>query len=155
MPLDSLFSLSNLLVLPFWFVMIFLPRWGWARRLIGSPLIVLPPALLYAALVLPSVTDVFGGLMNPTLAGIAALLGTPFGATVGWAHFLAFDLFVGRWAYLDAHARGIHPVLMAPVLFCVLMLGPIGFALYLALRYGHGWLNRRAPNMETNQLMSP
>lgn len=133
--MENLFNLSNLLVLPFWFVMIFLPRWEWARRLISSPLIVLPPALLYAALVLPSLGEVFGGLLNPTLASIAALLGTPFGATVGWAHFLAFDLFVGRWVYLDAHECGIHPLLMAPILFFVLMLGPVGFGLYLAVRY--------------------
>lgn len=142
MPLDTLFSFSNLLVMPFWFVMIFLPRWEWARRLIGSPLIVLPPALLYAALVLPSLGEVFGGLMNPTLTGIAALLGTPFGATVGWAHFLAFDLFAGRWAYLDAHERGLHPGLMGPVLFFILMLGPVGLLLYLGVRYGQRWLAR-------------
>jgi hypothetical protein len=147
MPLNTLFSLSNLLVLPFWFVMIFLPRWNWARKLIGSPLIAVPPALLYAGLILPSVGEVFGGLMNPTLTGVAALLGTPFGATVGWAHFLAFDLFVGRWAYLDAHERGLHPLLMVPILFMVLMLGPVGLLLYLIARYAQLVLTRRAPNL--------
>jgi hypothetical protein len=65
---------------------------------------------------------------------VAALLGTPAGATIGWAHFLAFDLFVGRWAYLDSRERAISAWLMAPVLFFVLMLGPIGFLLYLAVR---------------------
>ena len=29
MSFDTLFSLSNLLVMPFWFLMIFLPHWRW------------------------------------------------------------------------------------------------------------------------------
>jgi hypothetical protein len=28
-------------------------------------------------------------------------------------HFLAFDLFVGRWVYLDSRERGISALLMA------------------------------------------
>jgi hypothetical protein len=63
-----------------------------------------------------------------------ALLGTPFGTAVAWAHFLAFDLFVGRWAFLDSRRRGVHPLLMAPALFLTFMLGPIGLLLYLGLR---------------------
>ena len=41
---------------------------------------------------------------------------------------------MGRWAYLDSRERRISAWLMAPVLFLTLMLGPIGFGLYLALR---------------------
>jgi hypothetical protein len=49
-------------------------------------------------------------------------------------HFLAFDLFVGRWIYLDSQERRISAWLVAPVLFLTLMLGPAGFLLYLAVR---------------------
>ncbi|MCB0074886.1 MAG: DUF4281 domain-containing protein, partial [Caldilineaceae bacterium] len=52
----------------------------------------------------------------------------------GWVHFLAFDLFVGRWVYLDSRARGITAWLVSPILFVVLMLGPLGFLLYMAVR---------------------
>ena len=105
-----------------------------ARRILWSPLVILPPALLYGALVLPRLAEVFTAVSSPTLAGIAALLGTPAGATIAWAHFLAFDLFVGRWIYLDRRERGISALLIAPVLFLTLMLGPLGFLLYLVLR---------------------
>lgn len=134
MNLDVLFSVGNLLVMPFWLIMIALPRWAWARRLIASPLIVVPPALIYAALVLPQVGSLMATLAGPTVANIVALLGTPLGSTIGWMHFLAFDLFVGRWAYLDAIDRGIPAILMAPILFLTLMLGPLGLLLYLLLR---------------------
>jgi hypothetical protein len=131
---ETIFSLSGLLVMPFWALMIFLPHWRWTRRILRSPLVILPPALLYGALALPRLAEVFPAVSSPTLAGIATLLGAPVGATIAWAHFLAFDLFVGRWIYLDGRERGISALLMAPVLFLTLTLGPLGFLLYLVLR---------------------
>lgn len=143
MPMNSLFSISNLLVLPFWALMIFLPHWRWTKRLLASPLVAVPPALIYAALVVPQLGGLFGALANPELNAIAALLGTPAGATIGWVHFLAFDLLVGRWAYLDSREKNITAWLASPALFMVLMVGPVGFLLYLGLRYA--WGRRRRP----------
>ncbi|WP_437317623.1 ABA4-like family protein [Sorangium sp. So ce385] len=132
--MDRVFGLSGFLVLPFWALMIFLPRARWTRRIMESPLVVVAPALLYTALVLPVIGEVLPIVNRPSLAAVAALLGSPAGATIGWVHFLAFDLFVGRWVYLDSRDREISPWLMAPVLYLTLMLGPMGFALYLAVR---------------------
>lgn len=132
--METVFQLANLLIMPFWFIMIFLPHWSWTRRIIGSLWSVVPLALLYAALVLPILTSVVDDIANPTLTGIATLLGTPSGATIGWIHFLAFDLFVGRWAYLDSRQHGFTAWLISPILFFVLMFGPLGLLLYLAAR---------------------
>jgi hypothetical protein len=132
--MDAVFQTSNLLVMPFWALMILAPHWVWTRRIIGSPLIVLPAALLYAGLVLPGIAALLPALANPNLMGITALLGTPQGATIAWVHFLAFDLFVGRWAYLDGLKNGINVFVMAVVLFLILMFGPLGFAVYLGVR---------------------
>lgn len=134
MSIATIFDLSSLLVVPFWSLMVFLPHWRWTKRIIGSPLIGLPAALLYAALVLPQLGSIWAAVSSPELTSIAALLSTPAGATIAWAHFLAFDLLVGRWAYLDSRERGVSALLMAPVLFLIFMLGPLGFALYLGLR---------------------
>lgn len=134
--MDTLFNLANISVLPFWVIMIALPRMPWAVRLIRSPLIALPPALIYAGTVLPLVAG--GGLdfsAFGSLNGVMGLLSTAPGAAAGWAHFLAFDLLAGRWAYLDAIERKIHPALVAVPLFFVFMLGPVGFLLYLVLRF--------------------
>jgi hypothetical protein len=65
---------------------------------------------------------------------VQALLGTPTGAAIGWAHFIAFDLFVGRWEYLDARRRSVHPLVMAPVLLLTILLAPLGMLVYLAVR---------------------
>src|SRR5712671_6401746 len=129
-----LFSLSNLLVLPFWGLLILLPRWRWTGRIMRSPFVSATPALLYAALVLPRLGTIWPAVARPTLTGIATLLGSPEGATIAWVHFLAFDLFVGRWIYLDSQDRRISAWLMVPVLFLTLMLGPAGFLVYLIVR---------------------
>src|SRR5215207_9743308 len=120
--------------MPFWISMIVFPRWRWTERIMRSPLIAAPPAILYAVLVLPRLAEIFPAVFNPELEVIAALLATPAGATIAWAHFLAFDLFVGRWIYLEGRERGVNGFLLAPILFSTLMLGPLGFLLYLAAR---------------------
>src|SRR5262245_16383543 len=103
--MENLLAVSSWLVLPFWGLMIFLPKW---RVSIGSPLVCGLPAALYAALVIPRLSEVWPVVMTPDLSGIAALLGSPHGAMIAWLHFLAFDLFVGRWIYLDSRTRGIN-----------------------------------------------
>ena len=130
----TVFDASFLLVAPFWLLMIALPAWSVTRRVIASPWIAAPAAALYLGLVLPGLPGVLGAVSSPSLEAIAPLLGTPEGATVAWVHFLAFDLFVGRWVYLDARARGITPWLTSPLLFLTLMLGPAGLLGHLLVR---------------------
>ena len=129
-----LFSLTFTVAAPFWALMILLPHWSWTKRIIGSPLIVVPPLLIYAVLVLGSLTEVLPAVASPTLDGVRDLLGTADGAAAGWAHMIAFDLFVGRWAYLDSRERGIPALVMAPVLLLTILLGPLGLLVYLLVR---------------------
>ena len=130
----SLFRFGNLLVLPLWALIILLPRWRWTTRIMRSPFVSALPATLYLGLVLPHLGEVWPIVSRPALSSVAMLLGSPAGATIAWVHFLAFDLFVGRWIYLDSQERRINPWLMAPALFLTLMLGPAGFLLYLTVR---------------------
>jgi hypothetical protein len=130
----ALFSLTFLVVAPFWGLMILLPGWSWTHRIIRSPLIVLPPLLIYGLLVVPAVGDLLPELANPTLGGIRELLGTAVGAAAAWAHMLAFDLFIGRWCWLDSRERAVPALLMAPILVLTIMFGPLGLLAYLAVR---------------------
>jgi ABA4-like protein len=131
--METLFKISGLFVLPFWFLMIVLPHWKITQRLLKSPFVIIAPVIAYVILVLPQIGTLLPKVMEPQLPEIAALLGTTEGATIAWMHFLAFDLFVGRCAYLDSRERGISAWLMSPVLFFILMLGPFGFLLYLCI----------------------
>ena len=130
----ALFSLTFTVVAPFWALMIVLPHWSWTKRIVASPWIVVPPVVIYAILVLGSFGEVFPAVTSPTLDGVRELLGTADGAAAGWAHMIAFDLFVGRWAYLDSRVRGIPALVMAPVLLLTILLGPLGLPAYLLVR---------------------
>jgi hypothetical protein len=130
----TLFALTFPLVAPFWLLMVALPTWPVTARIVRSPLIVAPPVLVYAALVLPELGAIWPTLASPTFDGVRELLGSDVGAAAAWAHLLAFDLFAGRWIYLDGRQRQVNPWLLAPVLLLTLLLGPLGLAAYLALR---------------------
>ena len=132
--MQTIFSLSGLLTIPFWLLMIFLPKWRWTHRIVKSLLIVVPALAAYTILVIPRIAQILPAVLKPELLQIAQLLGTPEGATIGWIHFLAFDLFVGRWVFLDSRERNLNPFVMAPIIFLVLMLGPFGLLLYLTVR---------------------
>jgi hypothetical protein len=129
-----LFTLTFAVAAPFWALMILLPRWSWTGRIIGSPLIVLPPLVIYVLLVIPAFGDVLPAVVSPTLGGVRDLLGTADGAAAAWAHMIAFDLFVGRWSWLDGRQRGVPALIMAPVLLLTILLGPLGLLAYLAVR---------------------
>ena len=134
--------------MPFWFLMIFLPRWKYTKTIIASPYIIVPAELLYAALVIPNIGSTFLLLANPNLEGISALLGSSSGATISWVHFLAFDLFVGRYAYLEGQKRNINLVLMGFVLFSILMYGPLGMLIFLTV-------NAFTPKLEPTKIKLP
>lgn len=130
----TLFTLTFALAAPFWALMILLPRWSWTARVISSPVIVLPVVLIYAMLMIPAAGEVLPAVLSPTLDGVRDLLGTPDGAAAAWAHMVAFDLFTGRWAWLDSRERGVPALAMAPLLVLTILLGPLGLAAYLAVR---------------------
>ncbi|MEO0561840.1 MAG: ABA4-like family protein [Chloroflexota bacterium] len=112
-----LFQLGTPLVMVFWLLMVFAPGWRWTQRVAASPWIIIGPALIYSVVVLPRALEVFAVFNPPTLDGLSALLATPEGTLLAWMHFLAFDLFVGRWIYLDSRVNGVSPWLVGPLLF--------------------------------------
>jgi hypothetical protein len=126
-----LFEASFALVAPFWLLMMLAPGWRWTQRVIASAWIAAPVALVYLVLILPGLVSGPLLLSPPTLASVMPLFATPEGVTVGWMHFLAFDLMVGRFVYLEARKRRMPPVITTPILFFTLMLGPIGYLGYL------------------------
>lgn len=122
--ITQLFDFANLFVLPFWALMIFLPRWEITKKVMGSfiPFVVL--AGLYIYLFSGTITpESAQALSNPQLADIARFFATERIAATGWVHFLAFDLFVGRWIYWEGQKSGVWTV---HSLTLCLFAGPVG-----------------------------
>jgi hypothetical protein len=130
-PVETLFLLGNIVVIPFWMLMILLPRWDRTQRIIASPLIIMPPALCYLLVMLSLLFGSAPVPFSPDLNGVAALLATPAGAAAAWLHLLTFDLFAGRWVYLDSRQRDANIPITSLFLVCVFLAGPLGFLLYL------------------------
>jgi len=131
MNLDTLFTVVNTGVLPFWLLILVAPRWVWTERLTHSVVVV----SLYAPVYLWLFATGSGGDGDfSSLEGVMALFARPEAALAGWIHYLVFDLFVGAWISRDAVRRGIHPLIVAPCLLFTLMLGPVGLGMYAAVR---------------------
>ena len=136
---DLIFSITNSFALLMWLILAFAPR----RTAIMNGLFyggVGLLALVYALIIIPLMTGMIDGGSGgtpdfSTLAGVQQLLSSPGGATIGWIHYLAFDLFVGLWVARNADRYGFARWLHIPILFFVLMLGPLGLVLYLLLRF--------------------
>ena len=131
---ETLFQISNLLVLPFWLLILFLPNWKWTQKIVSSLWILAPVVLLYGILIIPQLPLLFGafsGPSQPTLASVSVGLSSSEGALVAWTHLVTFDLFVGRWIYLDSRPKKRNSIWIGIILFFTFMLGPLGFLLYL------------------------
>ena len=137
----QIFEVANLYAMICWVVLAFAPK----REAFVTPLFFAGVGLLaasYAVLIVGLLGGVIDGGTGGTgaspdftsLAGVQALFDTQGGATIGWIHYLAFDLFVGIWAARNADRRGINRIIQLPILFFIFMAGPLGLTLYLILR---------------------
>jgi ABA DEFICIENT 4-like len=134
---DNLFLFVTVLPLPFWVLMIALPNWRGTQRVMQSRLAVIPLLAVYAVLIipqLPGILSLFVRAEPVKLDELARFLGRPDATLVAWIHVLAFDLFVGRWAYRDSRQRRIPVWLTAPILLLLMLFGPLGLLLYLLVR---------------------
>lgn len=136
---DSLFLLANYWAFAGWIALAFLPRGPKLLSLIlyaGVFLLCLGYAVLLAGFLTGTIDPGGpGGAMDfTTLAGVMKLFDTPGGATLGWIHYLAFDLFTGMWIARDADQKGFSRLVQFPFLFFTLMAGPVGLFLWLIVR---------------------
>ena len=69
-----------------------------------------------------------------SIEGVRAIFASDGGVTVGWAHYLAFDLFVGLWIARDADAKHFSRIVQAPILLATFMAGPLGLLVWLVIR---------------------
>jgi len=117
---------------PVWLAMILAPRSGLTRWLVQRT------TLLFVGLgVTYDVLLVSGSVRSGQVIdfrdpdAVRSALSRPDVFLAGWTHYIAFDLFVGRWIWEDALARG-RPARLA--LFLTWMAGPAGLSLHLVQR---------------------
>jgi Domain of unknown function (DUF4281) len=131
---ETIFGLANPAASLAWVGMIFLPRWKAFDRIVFFGLI---PAfcLAYSSLVLVHFFRVEGGGFG-SLADVKSLFSSDPVLLAGWIHYLAFDLFVGRWIASEADKMGISRLIQGPILFGTFMFGPLGLLVFHILSAG-------------------
>lgn len=144
--MSTAFTLVFVAAAPFWALMIFAPGWAWTRRVMSTPWSVTPPLVFWFIFALPNFGDLLPAVLKPTLAAWQELVTDPAAMTAVWAQVIAWDLFLGRWMYLDSRERGIHPLVMGPLLVLAILLSPIAVPLYLVLRGVLGTKTTDAPS---------
>ena len=132
MPLESVFSLASSVVLLGWLALAALP-YRLALAKLVAVVVALALASLYAALIGAFWGEGKGGFGS--LADLSALFANPALLLGGWVHYLAFDLLVGTWEREEAAAIGLSRWLLLPCLGLTFMFGPVGWLLFMAMRF--------------------
>lgn len=145
---DSIFLLVNYWAFASWFALLFLPR---GQKILTAILYagVLLLCLAYTVMIVGYLTgsiDAGGPSTNDftTLAGVMKLFDSPGGATLGWTHYLAFDLFTGMWIARDADHKEFSRIVQLPFLVLTLMVGPMGLCAWLIVRECRAWAKLKA-----------
>ncbi|WP_299191728.1 ABA4-like family protein [uncultured Erythrobacter sp.] len=133
---NIVFSAANMFAIAAWAALILLPRWP-----------ALLSALLYLGVGLLCLlyTFIIGGLLSgiipgseggdfSSIDGVRTLFSSDPGLTLGWVHYLAFDLFVGLWIARDADSKDFSRILQAPILLATFLFGPVGLGIWLLVR---------------------
>jgi hypothetical protein len=144
---STAFSVANALALLGWVVLL-AGLWtsgAWRRRCLrlgGRAVPLLLSTGYAAAMALYWGTAPGGGFGS--LAQVAALFSAPGLLLAGWVHYLAFDLFIGRWIVDDTLARGMSRVAALPCLVLTFLAGPVGLLLHFVLKAWAGRHGRAA-----------
>ena len=129
---DMIFSTTNLIVLPGWLLLLFLPRWKHTPTLVTALIIPLFLAAVYSILIVTRFGGSQGGFGS--LADVSLLFRDPYLLLAGWIHYLAFDLFIGAWEVREARRLGIGHLFVVPCLVVTFLFGPAGLLLFFIVR---------------------
>lgn len=122
-------------VVPFWLMMVLFPNKDWAKRIIKSQWIIIPPVLCYTLLLLPNLSIELISIFKETSPeALGQIFAKPWAASLMWAYAGAFDLFVGRWIFLDSQKEEIKHIYIIPILCVAVFFGPIGYLSYIILK---------------------
>src|SRR5919197_5632194 len=130
------YTIINSSSAPIWLAMILAPRSRLTRWLVQrASLLFVGLGVAYDTLLLSGVARSGKMIDFRDPDAVRGALSTADFFLAGWAHYIAFDLFVGRWIWEDALARGRRATL---ALLLTWLAGPAGLSLYLLQRRGHG-----------------
>ena len=135
---ENIYLWTNLGVLPFWLMIIFLPNSRFTQIMVNSILIplILSCAIIYviyqATLLEDTIFDIFKLYLS--LENLYIVFATESLLLVFWLHFLSINLFIGLWMSRDGFKYGISRSKIFIPLVTVYFAGPLGISIYWLIR---------------------
>jgi len=135
---EAIYLWANFGILPFWFMLIFIPNSKITLIFVNS--IILPLVLattyvyvIYQTILLDeSILDIFKLYLS--LDNLYTVFATETFLLIFWIHFLALNLFLGCWVSRDAIKYNISRGLVFIPLILIYFTGPLGLVLYWLFR---------------------
>jgi ABA4-like protein len=136
----TIFKFANLFAMLAWVALIFGPRREAVYTLLFNGVVGLfslfyASLLIYLLFIAPSAGG--EGPDFTTIEGVRAAFAADAGLTLGWVHYLAFDLFVGLWIARNADEISLSRFVQVPILLATFIFGPFGLFIYLIVRWIH------------------
>jgi hypothetical protein len=140
--MDGLYNVFVLAPLLLWGAMLLFPRRRFTIQAVQSPW---PFIGLGVVAVAPLVGALAAsGVPSLTLEAARTFFGTSWGALLAVGDLATLSLFAGVWIFRDARYWSLAA---APYVVATLLLGPVGLAVYLVVRWRK---NRQAPTRVVN-----
>ena len=132
---STMYLVLNLGILPFWALLILMPRAKITDTLVHSVMMPLILGVTYAWLLATALSlPAPDGAGFSSLEGLMKLFTVEMALVAAWSHYIVFDLFVGAWEARDAQRVGMNHLLLVPCLVLTLLVGPIGLLAYIMIR---------------------
>lgn len=130
------FKIVNTIAIIGWVILIFLPNWAFADKVIEQGIVIaLAIFYLYTLTIAKNISgEIYPTGNFTTLEGVVNLFKNPRGVLVGWVHYLAFDLLIGLHIKSQAALIGMNHWIQIPCFICTFVLGPVGYLLFFILK---------------------
>ena len=135
---ENVYIWTNLGILPFWLMIIFIPNWKISHIFINSVILPLILAVAYvyvfyqAILLNEPILDIFRLFFS--LDNLYTVFAAESFLLVFWLHFVTLNLFLGSWLSRDAIKYNISRSLTIVPLILIYFSGPVGLVLYWIIR---------------------
>ncbi len=136
--INNIYLWSNFGVLPFWFMLIFIPNSRITQIFVNSIILplILASAYIYviyqAILVNEPIFDIARLYLD--LDNLYTVMATESFLLVFWLHFLALNLFMGSWVSRDSLKHNILKTVTVVSLILIYFTGPVGLVFYWFVR---------------------
>ena len=135
---ENIYLWTNFGVLPFWFMIIFIPNSRITQIFVNSVILPLILATAYIYIIYETILlgepifDIFKLYLS--LENLYTSFATESFLLVFWLHFLALNLFLGSWTSRDGAKHDMSRSLLFIPLILIYFTGPFGLVFYWIIR---------------------